>query len=152
MTDFKNRRRSATSTVAFSYPVELVWHTLAGSKKGGAVQQMEIDEWENAVPGKGEVYTRPIEAKTNKLLSFKMKTQTCETVWKIEFEKVSISATNVTFSIDIVYTGDKAVRHMLLARSPMAEIRGVASEMKYKLRMDDEERKLRMDEFHARRH
>ena len=152
MTDFKNRRRSATSMVPFAYPVELVWQTLASSKKGGAVQQMEIDEWENAVPGKGEVYTRPIEAKTNKLLSFKMKTQVCETVWKIEFEKVSVSTTNVTFSVDIVYTGDKAVRHMLFARSPMAEIKGVASDMKFKLRMDDEERKRRMDEFYVKRH
>lgn len=152
MTDFRNLRRSATSTVAFAYPVELVWHTLAGSKKGGAVQQMETDEWENSVPKKGEVYTRPIEAKTNKLLSFKMKTQICETVWKIEFEKVSALSTNVTFTVDIVYFGEKAKRNMLFARSPAAEIKSVAADMKYKLRMDDEERKRRIDEFHVRKH
>ena len=152
MTDFKNLRRSATSTVAFTYPVELVWHTLAGSGKGNAVKPMEETEWENSVPKKGEIYTRHIESKVNKLLSFKMKTQICETVWKIEFEKVSALATNVTFTVDIVYFGEKAKRNMLFARSPAAEIKSVASDMKYKLRMDDEERKRRIDEFHVRKH
>lgn len=152
MTDFKNYRRSAVRTFPFEYPVELVWHTLAGSGKGEAVQPMEEDEWENTTPGKGEIYTKHIESKVNKLLAFKMKTPFCETVWRIEFEKLAPSSTNVTVSVDTEYTGDKRMIKMIFGHPPLAEIKGLVANMKYKLKTDDIERKRRIEEFNIRRH
>jgi len=151
MTDFKNFRCSAERTVPFDYPVELVWHVLAGSGKENAVQPMDVEEWENTTPGKGEIYTRHIESKVNKLLSFKMKTPFCETVWRIEFDKVGPSATNVTFYVETQYTGDKRMVKMIFGHPPAAEIKGLVSNMKYKLKMDDIERARRLDEFNIKR-
>ena len=151
MTDLKNFKRTATRTVPFDYPVELVWHTLAGSGKGEVVQPMEEDEWENTTPGKGEIYTKHIESKVNKLLSFKMKTPFCVTVWRIEFEKLTPSTTNVTFTVETQYTGEKQMVKMMFGHPPAAEIKGVVSNMKYKLKMDDIERKRRIDEFNIKR-
>lgn len=151
MTDFKNFRRSSVRVVEFDYPVELVWHTLTGSGRESAVEPMNEDEWENTTPGRGEIYTRHLESKLNKLLSFKMKTPFSETVWRIELEKQGASSTKVTFKVDTTYTGEKRMVKMAFGHPPAAEIKGLIANMKYQLKMDDVERSRRINEFYSKR-
>lgn len=151
MTDLKNYRRTAVRIVEFDYPVELVWHTLAGSGKETAIQPMDVEEWENTTPGRGEIYTRNIDTKLNKLLSFKIKTPFCETVWRIEFDKQGPSSTKVTFDVDTTYTGEKRMIKLIFGHPPAAEIKSLVANMKYHLKMDDVERAHRISEFQSRR-
>lgn len=93
--------RHAKGSRVYSYPVELVWRSIAGGAR--TVQPIDEAKYENTTPRSGEVYTRSLEYKLNEAFAFEMKAARYTTRWRVTLDELGSCRTRVSVQADSEY-------------------------------------------------
>lgn len=99
--------KSGVINETLSYPVELVWTSIAG-RSDTTITPMDEDTYLNTEPARGTVFTRSIEVKTNEVFAFQIKAQMFIADWRIELNSIAPCKTDVKLTCSIEYRSFKA--------------------------------------------
>ncbi len=106
-------KTTAKRTVYYRFPVELVWRGIGVGSENTTVDPLSVEQYENAEPERGTVFTRMLEMKQNEVFAFQMKTWLFYSTWRIELTPVGPCETKARFEnvveyrslLGFIYTG-----------------------------------------------
>ena len=96
-------KTTAKRTVYYRFPVELVWRGIGVGSENTTVDPLSEEEYANAEPDRGTVFTRALEVKQNEVFEFQMKTWLFYSTWRIELSPVGPCETKVKFTNTVEY-------------------------------------------------
>ena len=95
---------TAKRTSYFSYPVEIVWRSIAADDKSETrVDPLSEEDFENTEPAPNTIYTRAVEIRQNELFAFRMKAAGFFADLRIELKPLSDCETKVIFTESMTY-------------------------------------------------
>jgi len=95
-------KASASRTVTYYYPPELVWKAF-GFGNNREVNPMSEDEFENNEPAPNTVFTKSLEVKQNEVFAFRMKARGFYATMRVELTPTGPCETKMTVREDVEY-------------------------------------------------
>lgn len=130
-------KRRGTAINEYEYPVELVWRSIVGGKAEG-FQSMDAEEYENAKPKAGTIYTRALDVKQNERAKMQFKTGFYTADWDIQLTSLGPCTTRVRIDATVVFRSIWTAALMRFGAGIRVELRSYMDDLTKKLEAYDE--------------